>query len=226
MGFQDYVKSMPLFQHFQNFPLKWRLLVAIQAVVSVGVLACTIRRDRKGDSEKFQAKKDAVAQVVNVYNDPCALDAAAVAVADVRRLAAPTRALRGWVVREGHVSRCRSSSTTAAAASVHSAFNGQRLELDAAHALAPRLKGDLLLSLGKPEAAREAFAYANARRKDLSSFGGPVDYRLASRRFREALGVSKQAFETVPNNARAIVLVGKVLATSDDKTDMAKRAPF
>ncbi|KAJ1461238.1 hypothetical protein M885DRAFT_508134 [Pelagophyceae sp. CCMP2097] len=104
------------------------------------------------------------------------------------------------------------------------AFVDRAIELDAAHALAPRLKGDLLLSLGKPEAAREAFADANARRKDLSSFGGLVDCHLASRRFREALGAAKQAVEMVPNNARAIALVGKVLATSDDKTDMAKRA--
>ena len=57
-----------------------------------------------------------------------------------------------------------------------------------------------------------------------SRYKGLVAAYLGTRKYKEALCTAKEAVATLPNNAAAIALVGKVLATSPEGTDKAKRA--
>lgn len=47
---------------------------------------------------------------------------------------------------------------------------------------------------------------------------------LSTRKYKEALCTAKEAVATLPNNAYAVALVGRVLATSPEGTDKARRA--
>ncbi|KAH8055488.1 hypothetical protein JL721_10217 [Aureococcus anophagefferens] len=103
-------------------------------------------------------------------------------------------------------------------------FVEKAIALDSRHVLAFQLRGELLLGMGKAEHAIVAYFQANNYAKDLASYKGLVAAYLSTRKYKEALCTAKEAVATLPNNAAAISLVGKVLATSPEGTDKAKRA--
>jgi anaphase-promoting complex subunit 7 len=90
--------------------------------------------------------------------------------------------------------------------------------------LAFQLRGELLLGMGKAEHAIVAYFQANNYAKDLASYKGLVGAYLTTKKYKEALCTAKEAVATLPNNPAAIALVGKVLATSPEGADKAKRA--
>jgi len=100
----------------------------------------------------------------------------------------------------------------------------EAIALDPRHAPSFQLRGDLLLASGKADQAVVAFFQANALRKDLASFVGLVSANLTARKFKEALHAAKDAVATLPGSARAVALIGQVLATSPEGKDKAKRA--
>ena len=90
--------------------------------------------------------------------------------------------------------------------------------------LAFRLRGELLLAQGKAEHSIVAYFQANNVAKDLASYRGLVLAYLSTRKYKEALCTAKEAVATLPRNAKAIALVGRVLATSPEGADKARRA--
>ena len=103
-------------------------------------------------------------------------------------------------------------------------FVDKAIALDARHALAFRLRGELLLAQGKAEHSIVAYFQANNVAKDLASYRGLVLAYLSTRKYKEALCTAKEAVATLPRNAKAIALVGRVLATSPEGADKARRA--
>ena len=102
-------------------------------------------------------------------------------------------------------------------------FVEKAIALDSRHVLAFQLRGELLLGMGKAEHAIVAYFQANNYAKDLASYKGLVAAYLSTRKYKEALCTAKEAAATLPNNAAAISLIGKVLATSPEGADKAKR---
>ena len=64
------------------------------------------------------------------------------------------------------------------------------------------VKGTLLLSLGRAEAAASAFLQASRLKKDIYACKGLVDAYLSQNRFKEALGAAKEALADMPKNAK------------------------
>ena len=64
------------------------------------------------------------------------------------------------------------------------------------------VKGMLLLSLGRAEAAASAFLQAGQLKKDIYASKGLVDAYLSQHRFKEALGAAKEALADMPKNAK------------------------
>ena len=83
---------------------------------------------------------------------------------------------------------------------------------------------ELLLAQGKAEHSIVAYFQANNVAKDLASYRGLVLAYLSTRKYKEALCTAKEAVATLPRNAKAIALVGRVLATSPEGADKARRA--
>lgn len=102
-------------------------------------------------------------------------------------------------------------------------FVDKAIQLDARHVLAFRLRGELLLAQGKAEHAIVAYFQANNVTKDLASYRGLVLAYLQTRKYKEALCTAKEAVATLPQNAAAVALVGRVLATSPDGAEKATR---
>jgi len=85
------------------------------------------------------------------------------------------------------------------------------------------LRGELLLNQGKAEHAIVAYFQANNVTKDLASYRGLVLAYLQTRKYKEALCTAKEAVATLPQNAAAVALVGRVLATSPEGAEKATR---
>ena len=64
------------------------------------------------------------------------------------------------------------------------------------------VKGTLLLSLGRAEAAASAFLRAGQLKKDIYASKGLVDAYLSQNRFKEALGAAKEALADTPKSAK------------------------
>eukprot|EP00633_Aureoumbra_lagunensis_P003036 CAMPEP_0197298912 /NCGR_PEP_ID=MMETSP0890-20130614/44772_1 /TAXON_ID=44058 ORGANISM="Aureoumbra lagunensis, Strain CCMP1510" /NCGR_SAMPLE_ID=MMETSP0890 /ASSEMBLY_ACC=CAM_ASM_000533 /LENGTH=301 /DNA_ID=CAMNT_0042776951 /DNA_START=677 /DNA_END=1582 /DNA_ORIENTATION=- len=99
------------------------------------------------------------------------------------------------------------------------------ISLDPRRVTAFQLRGATLLKLNKPELAVVAFFQANNISKELRTYRGLVDAYLSARKYKEALHSAKEAVSLLaPNAALPIALVGKVLATSPEGSEKAKRA--
>lgn len=70
-------------------------------------------------------------------------------------------------------------------------FVDRALQVSPSHVLAYHVKGTLLLSLGRPEAAATVFLQASNLQKDIYSFKGLVDSYLAMHKYKEALSTAK-----------------------------------
>ncbi|XP_052312257.1 anaphase-promoting complex subunit 7 isoform X2 [Populus trichocarpa] len=95
--------------------------------------------------------------------------------------------------------------------------------IDERHILGYIMKGTLLLSLKRPEAAVIAFRGAQELRADLRSYQGLVHSYLAFSKIKEALHAAREAMKAMPQSAKALKLVGDVHASNSGGREKAKK---
>lgn len=101
-------------------------------------------------------------------------------------------------------------------------FVEKALSLNQRHVEAHLLKGSLLLSTNKPQEALSSYRNASKHTQDIFIYQGLMECYVALGKFKEALVVAKEALNIMPNNARALTLVGIVLLKFEGKTEKAK----
>ncbi|KAH9683322.1 Anaphase-promoting complex subunit 7 [Citrus sinensis] len=84
-------------------------------------------------------------------------------------------------------------------------------------------KGNLLLSMKRPEAAVIAFRGAQELRPDLRSYQGLVHSYLQFSKVKEALYAAREAMKAMPQSAKALKLVGDVHASNASGREKAKK---
>lgn len=102
-------------------------------------------------------------------------------------------------------------------------YADKAVRLDERHVLGYIMKGNLLLSMNRPEAAVVAFRGAQELRPDLRSYQGLVRSYLMLSKIKEALHAAREAMKTMPQSAKALKLVGDVHASSTTGREKAKR---
>ncbi|CAK9159746.1 unnamed protein product [Ilex paraguariensis] len=85
------------------------------------------------------------------------------------------------------------------------------------------MKGNLFLSMNRPEPAVIAFRGAQELRPDLRSYQGLVRSYLALSKIKEALHAAREAMKTMPQSAKALKLVGDVHASNSGGREKAKK---
>lgn len=97
------------------------------------------------------------------------------------------------------------------------------VRVDERHVPGYIIKGNLLLSLNRAEAAVMSFRRAHQLRPDLRSYQGLVRGNLAILRPKDALMAAREALKAMPHSAKAITLVGDVYAHNPDARDKARK---
>ncbi|OMO53699.1 Tetratricopeptide-like helical [Corchorus capsularis] len=97
------------------------------------------------------------------------------------------------------------------------------IKIDERHIPGYIMKGNLLLSLKRPEAAVMAFRGAQELRADLRSYQGLVHSYLAFSKGKEALLAAREAMKAMPQSAKALKLVGDVYAINSNGREKAKK---
>ncbi|XP_021764036.1 anaphase-promoting complex subunit 7-like isoform X2 [Chenopodium quinoa] len=97
------------------------------------------------------------------------------------------------------------------------------IQIDERHVSGYIMKGNLLLSLNRPDAAAVAFRNAQELKPDLRSYQGLVHSYLAISKVKEALYIAREAMKTMPQSAKALKLVGDVHAKSSSGREKAKK---
>uniref|UniRef100_A0A7C9DAD7 Anaphase-promoting complex subunit 7 n=2 Tax=Opuntia streptacantha TaxID=393608 RepID=A0A7C9DAD7_OPUST len=97
------------------------------------------------------------------------------------------------------------------------------MQIDERHVTGYIVKGNLLLSLNRPDAAAAAFRSAQELKPDLRSYQGLVHSYLAISKVKEALYIAREAMKTMPQSAKALKLVGDVHAKSSSGREKAKK---
>ncbi|KAK6913799.1 hypothetical protein RJ641_021120 [Dillenia turbinata] len=97
------------------------------------------------------------------------------------------------------------------------------LRIDERHVLGYIVKGNLLLSMNRPESAVIAFRGAQDLRPDLRSYQGLVRSYLALSKIKEALYFAREAMKAMPHSAKALKLVGDVHASNSGGREKAKK---
>jgi len=97
------------------------------------------------------------------------------------------------------------------------------LRVDDRHIPGYIVKGNLLLSLNRAEAAVMAFRKAQQLRPDLRSYQGLVRGNLAISKPKEALLAAREALKALPHSAKALTLVGDVYANNPEARDKARK---
>ncbi|CAN0900562.1 Anaphase-promoting complex subunit 7 [Linum grandiflorum] len=97
------------------------------------------------------------------------------------------------------------------------------IRIDERHIPAYIMKGKILLSLKRPEAAVLAFRGAQDLRSDLRSYEGLVHAYLAFSKTKEALHAAREAMKAMPQSAKALKLVGDVHASHSSGREKAKK---
>ncbi|XP_022760511.1 anaphase-promoting complex subunit 7-like isoform X2 [Durio zibethinus] len=97
------------------------------------------------------------------------------------------------------------------------------IKIDERHIPGYIMKGNLLLSLKRPEAAVMAFRGAQELRADLRSYQGLVHSYLAFSKLKEALYAAREAMKAMPQSAKALKLVGDVHASNSGGREKAKK---
>ncbi|KAI9347619.1 hypothetical protein BDR26DRAFT_854404, partial [Obelidium mucronatum] len=98
------------------------------------------------------------------------------------------------------------------------------LLLGSNHAEGHLLKGSLLLGQSKPQEAITSFRTAHQLSPGLESYRGLMESYIACKRTKEALAIAKEAIQRMPNNAKAVVLVGCVFSHMPDRKAQAASA--
>ncbi|EPS67023.1 hypothetical protein M569_07749 [Genlisea aurea] len=102
-------------------------------------------------------------------------------------------------------------------------FAEKGIRTDERNALGHIMKGNLLMSMNRPEAAVVAYRGAQEIRPDLRSYQGLVRSYLALSKVKEALHASREAMKVMPHSAKALKLVGDVHASSAGGREKAKK---
>lgn len=97
------------------------------------------------------------------------------------------------------------------------------IRIDERHVPGYIVKGNLLLSMNRPDAAAIAFRGAQELRADLRSYQGLVRSYLALSKIKEALHAAREAMKAMPQSAKALKLVGDVHASSSTGREKAKK---
>ncbi|XP_059632690.1 anaphase-promoting complex subunit 7 [Cornus florida] len=97
------------------------------------------------------------------------------------------------------------------------------IRIDERHIPGYIMKGNLFLSLNRPEAAVVAFRGAQELRPDLRSYQGLVRSYLALSKIKEALHAAREAMKAMPQSAKALKLVGDVHASHSGGREKAKK---
>ncbi|KAJ8422619.1 hypothetical protein Cgig2_000244 [Carnegiea gigantea] len=97
------------------------------------------------------------------------------------------------------------------------------IQIDERHVAGYIVKGNLLLSLNRPDAAAAAFRSAQELKPDLRSYQGLVHSYLAISKVKEALYIAREAMKAIPQSAKALKLVGDVHAKSSSGREKAKK---
>ncbi|KAK6117317.1 hypothetical protein DH2020_048908 [Rehmannia glutinosa] len=88
------------------------------------------------------------------------------------------------------------------------------IRIDERHVAGYIMKGNLYLSMNRPEAAVIAYRGAQELRPDLRSYQGLVRSYLALSKIKEALYAAREAMKAMPQSAKALKLVGDVHASN------------
>ncbi|KAJ9700094.1 hypothetical protein PVL29_005768 [Vitis rotundifolia] len=97
------------------------------------------------------------------------------------------------------------------------------IRIDERHIPGYIMKGNLYLSMNRPEAAVVAFRGAQELKPDLRSYQGLVRSYLALSKIKEALYVAREAMKAMPQSAKALKLVGDVHASNSGGREKAKK---
>ncbi|KAL3626124.1 Anaphase-promoting complex subunit 7 [Castilleja foliolosa] len=97
------------------------------------------------------------------------------------------------------------------------------IRVDERHVAGYIMKGNLYLSMNRPDAAVIAYRGAQELRPDLRSFQGLVRSYLALSKVKEALYVAREAMKAMPQSAKALKLVGDVHASNTNGREKAKK---
>ncbi|KAF5736956.1 anaphase-promoting complex subunit 7-like [Tripterygium wilfordii] len=97
------------------------------------------------------------------------------------------------------------------------------IRIDERHIPGYIMKGNLLLSMKRPEAAVIAFRGAQELRADLRSYQGLVHSYLAFSKTKDALYSAREAMKAMPQSAKALKLVGDVHASNSSGREKAKK---
>ncbi|KAJ8573842.1 hypothetical protein K7X08_010353 [Anisodus acutangulus] len=84
-------------------------------------------------------------------------------------------------------------------------------------------KGNLFLSMNRPEAAVISFRGAQELRPDLPSYQGLVRSYLEISKIKEPLHAAREAMKAMPQSAKALKLVGDVYASNTSEREKAKK---
>ncbi|XP_075477807.1 anaphase-promoting complex subunit 7 [Primulina tabacum] len=95
------------------------------------------------------------------------------------------------------------------------------IRIDERHVAGYIMKGNLFLSMNRPEAAVIAYRGAQELRPDLRSYQGLVRSYLALSKIKEALYAAREAMKAMPQSAKALKLVGDVHASSNSGREKA-----
>ncbi|MED6221516.1 Anaphase-promoting complex subunit 7 [Stylosanthes scabra] len=99
----------------------------------------------------------------------------------------------------------------------------QSIRIDERHIPGYIMKGNLLLTTKRAEAAVSAFRGAQELRPDIRSYQGLVHTYLALSKIKEALYASREAMKAMPQSAKALKLVGDVHASNTGGREKAKK---
>ncbi|KAL1548490.1 Anaphase-promoting complex subunit 7 [Salvia divinorum] len=97
------------------------------------------------------------------------------------------------------------------------------IRIDERHVAGYIMKGNLFLSLNRPEAAVIAFRGAQELRPDLRSYQGLVRSYLAVSKVKEALFAAREAMKAMPQSGKVLKLVGDVHASHVTGREKAKK---
>ncbi|XP_077232624.1 anaphase-promoting complex subunit 7-like isoform X3 [Tasmannia lanceolata] len=103
------------------------------------------------------------------------------------------------------------------------AYAEKSIRIDDRHIAGHIMKGNLFLSLNRPDAAVTAFRGAQELRPDLRSYRGLVRSYLALFKTKEALYAAREAMKAMPQSAKALKLVGDVHASHHSGREKARK---
>ncbi|KAG2727196.1 hypothetical protein I3843_01G142800 [Carya illinoinensis] len=102
-------------------------------------------------------------------------------------------------------------------------YADKSIRIDERHIPGYIMKGNLLLTAKRAEAAVIAFRGAQELRPDIRSYQGLVHSYLCLSKTKEALYAAREAMKAMPQSAKALKLVGDVHASNSSGREKAKK---